>query len=1076
MENNDNQKNDNSVNQDGKKRQDLLNFILPGTPADIIDRYASLSSRANSSAFGIFDNDIVVLDTETTGFSLNHDELMQIAAAKMTKGEITDRFMTFVNPGKPIPEDIAHLTNIHDEDVAYAISPDEALTKLVSFVGSSMIVAHNAEFDRGFTTKHPAGYPLLENTWIDSLDLARIALPRMTSHRLIDLVQAFNAPLSTHRADNDVEATCAVFRILLAAVEAMPAPLIREIASMANSQQWSTSVVFTHFAKTKTARETAQRLDEQNAGRINDTKTDGKADKSYENEPNKSHALTQNSNNDIYKVEEFSLKKLRLARLKGKEANKKSKKINSSKDSQKQLDTADKEVDKEAELVFPSKEDIDNAFSQTGLVSTLYEEYEARPEQLEMAQAVRQAFATSNNLMVEAGTGVGKSMAYLVPAAFTACSNNITVGIATKTNALLDQLLCRELPALADALHQAQPLTFAALKGFAHYPCLRKVDRVVSEGAKTKVIGKTEYSQAPAIAALLSYIEQTKYDDMDALKLDYRVLPRRTITTTSRECLKKKCPYYGTACFVHGARRNAENANIVVTNHSLLFCDLAANGGLLPSICYWVIDEAHNAESEIRKAFSIELSTNDLNDLALNVNAKEASKNVFLRAQRNTSSKQPKNRAAFFESLMSRATTAGMSFAESEAEFVSHIKDLLLFDTDKKSKGYEYSELWISDDVRQSSEFKSLVAYGQSMAQNAENLITVAQELVGYYEGIESSSSYQQEIATVAMKLKDVVNAVETILLKSPPDYVYAAKIGRKNNAEDDKLEALLFNVGATLNDTLYKKTSSVVFTSATLTVGDSFRAFEDSLGLNSSQQSQCAELLLDSSYDFDHNMTIYVVKDIPEPNETHYLGVLQKFLARVHIAMQGSVLTLFTNRREMEKCFEEVQPQLRKEDLRLACQKWGLSVKGLRDDFLKDEYLSLFALKSFWEGFDAPGATLKNVIIPKLPFSKPGDPLSCERASRDDQAWRRYVLPAAVLETKQAAGRLIRTAYDRGILILADRRLISKAYGKAFLDSLPSKNIHFCSMAEIVNEIAANNNTNNSANNGANNKHFDNL
>ncbi len=1042
-----------------KRRSDLLDFILPGTPADIVDRYVSLSSRAENSDFGILDSNIVVLDTETTGFSFNHDELTQIAAAKMDKGEIVDRFMTFVDPGQPIPEEISHLTNIHDADVAGAASPNEALEQLVAFIGNSPIVAHNVEFDRGFTTKHPAGYSLLENTWIDSLDLARIALPRLTSHRLIDLVHAFDAPLSTHRADNDVEATCAVFRILLAAVEAMPTPLIREIAGMANSQQWSTSVVFAYFAQSKTAKETAERLKEQNASHTEDTEkaaaNEDKSDASY------ASMSAQTGNKNIYKAEEFSVKKLRQTRLKkGKTANKTSK-TDSSEIARKQQETADKK----AELVFPSKEEIESAFSQSGLVSTLYEEYEARFEQLEMAQAVRQAFATSTNLMVEAGTGVGKSMAYLVPAALTACANNIPIGIATKTNALLDQLVCRELPALANALEPTRSLTFTALKGFSHYPCLRKIERVVSEGAKMKTIGKSEYSQAPALAALLSYIEQTEYDDIDALKLDYRVLPRHAITTTSRECLRSKCPYFTSACFVNGARQKAHNSHIIVTNHSLLFCDLVANNSLLPSIRYWVIDEAHNAENEIRKAFSVELSTNELSDLALSVSSNEAAKNVFLRARRNTASKQPQQQAAFVDSLMSRASTAGLSFAEAEAEFASHIKDLLIFDTSKKSKGYEYTDLWISDNIRQSSEFELLTAYGKSMAQNAETLISIAQELVGYYESLEGSSSYEQEIATLAMQLKDAVNAVDIIFVNSSQEYAYAARIGRKNNTGDDKIEALLFNVGETLNNTLYKNTSSVVFTSATLTVSDSFRTFEDELGLNSSPQSQCAELLLGSSFDFDQNMTVYVVKDIPEPNEVHYLGVLQKFLTRVHIAMQGSALTLFTNRREMEQCFEEVQPQLRKEDLRLTCQKWGVSTKGLRDDFLKDEHLSLFALKSFWEGFDAPGSTLKNVIIPKLPFSKPSDPLSCERAARDDQAWRRYVLPAAVLETKQAAGRLIRTANDQGILILADKRLITKAYGKTFLDSLPSKNIHVCSMSEIVNEISANNAANNVTN-----------
>ena len=237
--------------------------------------------------------------------------------------------------------------------------------------------------------------------------------------------------------------------------------------------------------------------------------------------------------------------------------------------------------------------------------------------------------------------------------------------------------------------------------------------------------------------------------------------------------------------------------------------------------------------------------------------------------------------------------------------------------------------------------------------------------------------------------------------------------------------------------------------------VDDRFDAFESALGLNASEFSACRMCRLDSSYDFDGQMTVYVAEDMPEPNDPRYLDALQRFLADAHRAQRGSMLTLFTNRREMEKCFDEVQPRLKEDDLRLVCQKWGVSVKGLRDDFLADEHLSLFALKSFWEGFDAPGATLKGVVIPKLPFSKPTDPLSCERAARDGQAWRRYVLPAAVLEVKQAAGRLIRKADDTGVLILTDRRLLTKSYGKAFLNSLPSRTIKVLPTAAIVEELA---------------------
>lgn len=1010
--------------------ESLLRFISDGTPESIIRRYASLNKIANEADFGEFDRNIVVVDTETTGFSLNHDELTQIAAARLEKGEITDWFITFVNPGKPIPDDVAHLTNIHDEDVADAPSPSDALAQLVEFVGDSKVVAHNAEFDRNFTTKHPSGYPLLDNTWIDSLDLARIALPRMKSHRLIDLVKAFGAPLSTHRADEDVAATCALFRILLAAVSTMPAPLVRTIAHMTTPDKWSTSVVFDYFARELTQKE----IDE--------------------------------AESDNFKPVSFSLRSMRRERVGAAASHARAKK-----DPMKPLMPTDSSMNTAgvteddaanhilAPLVFPSPEEVEKAFSPEGVVGSLYEDYEPRAEQLEMSQAICRAFTKSDNLTVEAGTGVGKSMAYLLPSVLTSVRNNIAIGVATKTNALLDQLVYQELPALVKALEdegviKADEFSYAPLKGFSHYPCLRKIESLVNSGVEMRKVGTEERSQAPALAALLSYVEQTDYDDLDGLKIDYRVLPRRMVTTTSHDCLRRKCPFYGTACFVHGARRTAESANIIVTNHSLLFCDLAADGGLLPPVRFWVVDEAHGAENEARKAFSLELSADDVDSLAQRVASEDSTRNVFTWAERNVVKPGGGDDGTLFFSLTSKAKNAGRAFSEVEKEFSGHFRDLLYYDTTKKSKGYEYVDLWINEEIRHGTPFKTISSFARTLIERSEKLVTACQELVGYLEDVEGAAVSQREIASLAMELKDVIWACEVIFMQESDAYVYAAHLCRKADKGGNKLEALLYNVGTTLNDTLYESTLSVVYASATLTVGNSFRSFESALGLNESEHSQSASLALSSSYDYDNQMTIYVIDDIPEPSDPRYLSALQSLLIEVHEAQRGSMLTLFTNRKEMEKCFDEVQPVLKADDLRLVCQKWGVSVKGLRDDFLADEHLSLFALKSFWEGFDAPGATLKGVIIPKLPFAKPTDPLSCERAARDDHAWRKYVLPAAVLETKQAAGRLIRKATDEGVLILADKRLITKSYGKTFLKSLPSKNIRICSTAEVVDDI----------------------
>ena len=991
------------------QKMSVYDYIAEGTPEDICERYASLTEVAKTADFGLLDRNIVVLDTETTGLSQNHDELTQIAAARMECGVVTEWFVTFVNPGKPIPDDIARLTNIHDEDVADAPTPDEARAQLAAFVGDATIIAHNAEFDRGFCTKSPTGYPMLENLWVDSLHLARIALPRLKSHRLIDLVKAFDAPMSTHRADADVEALCAVYRILLAAIQAMPLDLVEHIAGLTPVEEWPTGAVFACMASHMAALEEA---------------------KSAPGIVAKRYPLT--------------LRGLRAARFRpGQNAGN---------------DRPDVPFDAlmpgSRPVEFPMPEEIDEAFSANGIVGGLYEGYEPRAEQAIMADQVLKAFATSTNLVVEAGTGVGKSMAYLLPSALVAARNKIPVGIATKTNALLDQIVFKELPLLRKGFeeHGLGDLDFVALKGFSHYPCLRQVDRLVHDGAHTVNVQGKDTSQAPSIAALLSFIEQTEYDDMDGLKLDYRVLPRYAFTTTSRDCMRRKCPYCGTHCFVHGARKKAETADIVVTNHSLFFCDIAADGGLLPKARYWVVDEAHGAEAEARRALAVTLDAPEMVRLANRLGSEDAKRNPFVRTERRApldSGAQPEAASLFF-GLTEKARGRGKLFAEASFELAYHMKDLIACDTNKNNKSYETIELWINDAVRADERFQALRGFAKTFREEAERLVSISNELIAFLEGVDGVADCQRDIATVVIDVKEMCQAAELIMEQADPRFVYSAKLSRKPERVAETLEAQIVDVGQTLNETLYENTNSVVYASATIAVGEDFKNFVQSMGLNEGENSRTNTCMLGSSYDFDKNMQVLVVSDIPEPNQPGYLEGLQELLAAAHVAQEGSMLTLFTNRREMETCFAGVDPIMKEHGLRLVCQKWGVSTKGLRDDFLKDEHLSLFALKSFWEGFDAPGATLKGVVIPKLPFAKPTDPLSCERALRDAAAWSHYTLPQAVIEVKQAAGRLIRSSTDKGVLILADKRLLTKGYGRAFLKSLPSKNIRKVRMAEI--------------------------
>lgn len=257
-----------------------------------------------------------------------------------------------------------------------------------------------------------------------------------------------------------------------------------------------------------------------------------------------------------------------------------------------------------------------------------------------------------------------------------------------------------------------------------------------------------------------------------------------------------------------------------------------------------------------------------------------------------------------------------------------------------------------------------------------------------------------------------------------------------------EKLVAEKIDIGSDLAARWLPEMRSVVFTSATIAVGDDFAHFDHAVGLDLLDKGSHRDLRLDSSFDFDSHMSVVVARDLPAPSDRAYLPALEDLLFDVHVSMGGSVLTLFTNRRDMERTFEALQPRLAAAGLEVACQSRGTSPRRLRQRFMEERSLSLMALRSFWEGFDAAGDTLRCVVIPKLPFASPNDPLVRERDVREDRAWWKYSLPDAVISVKQAAGRLIRSSTDTGVLVLADSRLVSKGYGRLFVGSLPSKSV----------------------------------
>lgn len=938
--------------------------VLPGTPQQVIDAYATLAARAETRSFGLIEDDVVVLDTETTGLSHRENELIEIAAARLRGREIVDRFDTFVKPSGLIPAEITELTSITNADVAHAPSAEGAVAALAEFVGGAPVIAHNAAFDRGFIEAVSGGSEV-SDIWIDSLALSRIALPRLSSHKLASTAELFGCASVSHRANADVEALCGVWRILLCGLDDLPLGLMRRLADMHPDVPWSYRPIFSFLAGSH---------------------------------PEAVFSLVS-ARHDILAADSSSAAGS-SARI---------------------------DADELPGLNLPSREEVEACFEPDGLVNRMYPGYEPRMEQVQMAAEVRDALATSSHRVIEAGTGVGKSIAYLVPFAQAAKRNNITVGIATKSNNLADQLMYHELPRLAREIEGG--LTYCALKGYDHYPCLRKLERLAraSEVHTTRDPADT----LTAIAVIYAYACQSPAGDLDGLGIRWRSVRKADLTTSSRECARRLCPFYPDKCMVHGSRRRAARADVVVTNHSLLFRNVAADGKILPPIRHWVVDEAHSIEGEARRQWAVTVSADE-------------SRSIFERLGgarigslgRITRDLAASDAATLFMGLTAKATSSTQRASLAMADLFDAVRDLAR--SARSDSGYDTANMWIGREVRESAAWGVFAAAANTaidaLDEASKNLASLVETVA------EEKPELVADVADGQRRLKELHDGLKLVVEGTNDRYVYSCQVNRRIKAGGESLSAERLDIGEALAENWLPEMHTAIFASATMTVSGSFDHFTHAVGLDRLGRESFQTLHLDSSYDFERNMAVVVAGDIPDPrNRAAYLDALENLLVDVHVAMGGSTLTLFTNRRDMEELFDRVSPRLSKGGLALDCQKKNTSAKILRDRFLSDETSSLFALKAFWEGFDAAGDTLRCVVIPKLPFSSPTDPLSCERGVREDRAWARYSLPEAVLEVKQAAGRLIRTSTDAGVLVLADSRLVTKGYGKKFLSSLPA-------------------------------------
>ncbi|MDO8880447.1 MAG: helicase C-terminal domain-containing protein [Coriobacteriia bacterium] len=953
----------------------LAAFLQPGTDPDIIEAYASLAERARDTVFG-FEDEVVFLDLETTGFDPSRDDIIEAAALIARGPEIVDRFCSFVRPTQPLPREVTHLTGIEDEMVASAPPVESVGAVLAEFIGGRTIVAHNASFDRTFLKRAGFGPSRLPGPWIDSLEVVRLALPRLRSHRLADLARTFGlAPEHDHRAGDDAEALFGVWRIALTALGDLPPQVLHELARLAASVPgWSLAPLLAHLA----------------AG---------------------------------VKAPPFDLRQLRSERMRAEKLE--------------QLADAC-----EVSLTSPETARILAEFAVDGIVGRMYEGYEPREEQARMAEAVLEAFGASRCAAVEAGTGVGKSVAYLVPAARYALANGVRVGVATKTNTLMDQLVHRELPRLAAECGEG--LRFTALKGYEHYICLRKLQRLLDAPADAET--------AAALGVLLTWTAQSAWGDREAVNLHWPTRLRTQVLASFADCTKKRCRYFPNHCYLHGVRRRAGAAHIIVTNHSLLFRDLTTDGGILPPVRHWIVDEAHAAEAEARDQLSVGCGHAELRALLSGLHAR--GRGGLLSALRTKVALERDENGPATLNIVDEMREVLEQTATIADSFFDFVKDL----GDDCSGTYDRAQMRITGELRESARWSAAAGVGRSLARRLEGVLDLGRKLMTSLEaGAESYAEMKADLAGQLSGIAEQLDGLVTVLDGTDTAYVYSVTVDRRREQSAERLDASLLDVGDALIDQLYPKVYSVVYTSATIAAGSDFSHFERSVGLDRLGQEGYRTLRLESSYDFERQMAVFVPTDMPEPCQPGarsyeaYIDALSTLLFDIHEAMGGSVLTLFTNRRDMDALYARLAEPLQRIGLPLIVQGRGVSRKRVADEFIADERTSLLATKSFWEGFDAKGDTLRCVVVPRLPFGPVNDPILEERRERDRGWWSNHYLPEAVLELKQAAGRLIRSTTDEGCLVLADARLVGqKTYAHRFLEALPVREIERLPAAEI--------------------------
>ena len=922
----------------------------------------------------------VALDLETTGLSPEADEIIEIGAVKFQGDRVLDTYQTFVNPQRRLSGFIRRFTGITQAEVDAAPPFSSVAGALASFIGPTPVVGHNVAFDLGFLDRSGLR---LSNPRSDTWDMAFVLFPELRDYSLAGLAGwlGIGHP-RPHRAVDDAQIAMQIFLRLVERLSDLDPYTLAEMRRLSTRSRWVMSYLL-------------ERLE---------------ADGERMRQP---------------PLSEVGVTGLDIGDLR--------RRLRSERALRSQQRTVELDVDLVASLL-----------GEGGPLSRAMTGFEERAEQVEMARAVAEAINRGHRLIVEAGTGVGKSLAYLIPAALYALRNNRRVVVSTNTINLQEQLLNKDIPMLVQALalvdgDAAEDFRYTQLKGRANYLCLKRWNHLRSLETLTDGEGRL-------LAKTLVWLQRTDTGDRGELNLGHRRAAAAWDRISAQGAVE--CPRPTGPCFLKAARDKAASSHLVIVNHALLLADLIMGGSVIPGHDLLIIDEAHHLEDQATRHLGFELGRSSFDGHLQALGGDRGLLNEAIAAFRGSSAAVTRRRT------VEEVVAGAFPLIPATRDHVARLFSILeaVFDAQGYDGAGRDNGLRVTSATRSQPAWSEVEIQWENVDASMSDLASALGRLEVSLEGLEEAGllDYEgltSELANAHQVGSELRQRLTEFVVHPKEDGVYwATRVGRD---VDLLLHAAPLHVGQALDEMLYSRKDCVVMTSATLSANESFAHICERTGF-----ADPDELLLGSPFDYPRAALLCVPDDMPEPNSWAYQPAVEQAVMDAVLAVGGHTMALFTSHASLQTTAAAIRGNLRARGITVLAQGIDGTPPQLVRRFIEDPKSVLLGTASFWEGVDLAGDSLKVLLVARLPFNVPSEPVFAARSELYDNPFNQYAVPQAILRLRQGFGRLIRTKTDRGVAVVLDRRILSRRYGKAFVGSLPPVTLKTCGLGELPHEI----------------------